>query len=126
MSLLFTHPKYATRSCIACRKYVFNEETGNVERDRNGNPEERPAGIKLLCELPGPFEGTCCPKGTPKSNIALSDQNWLAYQHYQECRAVGQFPDDPVVRRNASIIRQIEDAQHRNDLVDLIGSMIHA
>jgi hypothetical protein len=39
----------------------------------------------------------------------------MAYQHYRECRAVSSFPDDGVVRYNASIIRDIEDAVDRTD-----------
>ena len=31
------------------------------------------------------------------------------YQHYRECRAVGQFPDDPLVRRNAAEIQDVEE-----------------
>lgn len=29
--------------------------------------------------------------------------------HYLECRAIGRFPDDSWVRRNAVIVRRIED-----------------
>jgi hypothetical protein len=29
---------------------------------------------------------------------------------YRECRAVGQFPADPIVRWVASVVRPIEDA----------------
>lgn len=32
-----------------------------------------------------------------------------AYQHYLECRAVGQFPDDPIVRQNAALFRYATD-----------------
>ena len=40
----------------------------------------------------------------------MSPWNELAYTHYLECKAVGSFPDDPIVRRNASLIRSVEDA----------------
>jgi hypothetical protein len=42
----------------------------------------------------------------------LDDAGWLAYSHYLECKAVNwQCPDalDPVVRRNAALIRSAED-----------------
>jgi hypothetical protein len=45
----------------------------------------------------------------PASAVELSPHNAQAYQHYLECRAVGQFPDDPIVRRNAVVIRKAED-----------------
>lgn len=47
----------------------------------------------------------------------LSEQNWQAYTHYLECRAVGEFPNDPIVRRHARLIRQIEDAADRQTLL---------
>jgi hypothetical protein len=52
------------------------------------------------------------PKGTPprpENAVELSPKNMAAYLHYLECRAVGQFPADPIVRRNAAAIRHVED-----------------
>ena len=57
----------------------------------------------------------------------LSERNRKAYQHWQECRAVGKFPDDPIVRRNAAIFQRLHDEYNRdmirkplNDLVSII------
>ncbi len=56
-----------------------------------------------------------CPKipagdpHSPSSAIELTEENFLAYLHYQECKAVGEFPSDPIVRRNAALIRRVED-----------------
>jgi len=36
------------------------------------------------------------------------------YRHYRECKAVGSFPDDPVVRRNAAAIRDVEEVAEQN------------
>jgi len=44
--------------------------------------------------------------------LDLSDRNLRVLAHYRECQAVGQWPDDRLVRRHAAIIRQIED-RHR-------------
>jgi hypothetical protein len=46
---------------------------------------------------------------TPFTAQELTEENWRAYLHYQECRAVNHFPDDPIVRRDSLIIRQAED-----------------
>ena len=60
-----------------------------------------------------------CPKipvgepQVPESAIELSEKNLAAYQHYQECRAVADFPADAIVRRNAGVIRAAEDAADR-------------
>lgn len=50
----------------------------------------------------------------PFPGTDLTERNWLAYKHYKECRATLRFPDDPIVRRNAAIIRAVEDANERN------------
>jgi hypothetical protein len=44
----------------------------------------------------------------------LSDENWLAYRHYLQCKATWRFPDDPIVARNAGLIRWVEDSVERN------------
>jgi hypothetical protein len=67
-----------------------------------------------------------CPKAvdhrqTPEAD--LSDRNWAAWQHYQQCKAVGQFPHDAVVRRNAGLIRQVEDQAARGDMARLVQVM---
>lgn len=43
-------------------------------------------------------------------SLALSVKNQRAFRHYRECVAVGEFPNDGIVRRNAAIIRGVEDS----------------
>ena len=80
---------------------------------------ERPNGTFPPCHY-GPKE---CPKGSPEAGKALSELNQWAYAHYLECRAIGSFPDDGIVRENAAIIRGVEDAvakiEQKKNLVDL-------
>ena len=62
-----------------------------------------------------------CPKGTPENQLSLSPQNWLAFRHYRECQAVGYSPeerDDPIVRRNASLISAAESRKEKQDESD--------
>ena len=78
---------------------------------RGGKPVPRPRGAPLPCST--------CPKippGTdphPDNAVELGERELAAWEHYRECRAVGAFPDDPLVRRNAAIIRQVEDSAER-------------
>lgn len=65
-----------------------------------------------------------CPKGTPENPRTLNDQNRRCYEHYKECRAVGQFPDDPVVKQNAAVIRDVEDSIERSREVEFQTSLI--
>lgn len=55
-----------------------------------------------------------CPKGTPENPNSLSPENERCYEHFRECKAVGQFPDDPIVRRNAAVIQEILDKYERD------------
>jgi hypothetical protein len=79
--------------------------------------------------LPGqPTPCRWCPKipdGAEQvrtSAVEISQANWLAYTHYLECRAIGTFPDDPIVRRDAAIIRNVEDESGR--LADFRGQVL--
>lgn len=71
-----------------------------------------------------------CPKGTPEEPKTLNKINEICYRHYLECRAVGSFPDDPLVRQNAAIIMEVERdfdiylrSKEIRDLVDAVGIM---
>ncbi len=126
--LMVRHPEVAYRSCEHCQAWMYNHETGEVVT-RNGKPCPRPKGTKPLCGYPGRYkddkhpEGTGCPKVSPESNSSLTPENQLAYQHYLECRAVGQFPDDAVVRRNAATIRQVEEMIEQINSNKLVQSL---
>lgn len=96
------HPQVAFRDCQHCQAFLYDEQTGKPN-DRRGLPIARPDTIPPPCRT-----STGCPKGTPEESRELSAKNWQAYEHYKECRAVGQFPDDPVVRQNARLIADIE------------------
>ena len=49
-----------------------------------------------------------------------------AYIHYLECKAVGNFPDDPIVRRNARLIQQVVDHANEQKRVDELISLMGA
>jgi hypothetical protein len=85
--------------------------------EHSGKPVRRPVGTLAPCRL----RANGCPKGTPETSRALTDANWQAYQHYCECRAVGQFPDDAIVRRNAAIIREASDSAERELALRVAG-----
>lgn len=104
MRLAIVHPEVAARDCKHCQKWLYDEKTGKVV-ERHGIPIERPKGTHPPCRL-----HIGCPKGSPENSRALTSQNRRAYHHYLECRAVGQFPDDPIVRRNAALIRHVEES----------------
>lgn len=113
MRLLLLHPEVATRDCGRCQKWLYDEKTGQITQ-RAGKNVERPAGTFPPCR-----SLTGCPKGTPENQRSLSQKNERAYQHYLECKAVGSFPNDPIVRRNAALIRAVEDsvASTKNDIL---------
>lgn len=87
---------------------------------------DRPIGSgRWLTNDDGHTPCDVCPKipeGKPKERryaVELSVKNRRAWQHWRECRAIGQFPDDPVVRRNAEILQAIQDDYMQQPLVQL-------
>ena len=113
MRLLQRHPGIALRDCGHCQKYQYDENTGLPVETAKGSGQYYLRYGPLLCRTTG------CPKGAPEAPQSLNDRNMRAYQHYRECRAVGSFPDDPVVRRNAAIIRDLEDLYDRELMLKL-------
>jgi hypothetical protein len=117
--LEIVHPEVAHRDCGHCQKWLYDEKTGKVI-ERGGIPVERPPGTHPPCRL-----HIKCPKGTPEQSKALNTRNRKAWWHYLECRAVGRFPDDPIVRQNAAIIRAVED-DIREGKLDLLMAKVGA
>jgi hypothetical protein len=103
--LLLAAPHLASRDCGDCQTYVYDETTGRRAR-QGGRPVPRPAGTAPPCRLPQ----IGCLKGTPENPHTLSPANSAAYRFYQQCRAVGVFPDDPIVRRTATLIARVEQS----------------
>lgn len=115
MGLILFHPELAYRDCQHCLKYLYEEETGKL-REFGGEPVER---IK-----PAPCRTGDCPKGTPENPKTLSDKNLQAYQHWKECKAVGQFPDDAIVRKNASMIQELVDQAKEHRQMQMMSIML--
>lgn len=121
------YPQFATRDCNHCLKYAYNDtpgtegygtiETHNGRTD--GKPNLRHHKHLPLCKTP---QG--CPKGTPENQNTLSTRNVMAYLHYLECQAVGNFPDDPIVRKNARLIHRVLDqAKEKKRIDELVALM---
>jgi len=121
--LAITHPTVAFRDCGDCLRYQYDERTGKRETNRDGTPKKRVGKPPCKYVVDTRTNETRCPKGTPEDDCSLTDQNLQAWLHYQECRAVGQFPDDPIVRQNARIIQSVEDQLDRSHKEQLIKTL---
>lgn len=113
------HPEVAYRDCGHCSQFIYNEKTG--EPDTYFGKLIPRKGSLPPCRFKGADGKSLCKKGTPEESNALNQQNQRVYQHYLECKAIGHFPDDAIVRRNASLIRQVEDSVQRVWQVQLAG-----
>ena len=89
-----------------CALYLFQDLPGKPPAlkplMRGDEPVRRPAGHHPPCR----YDSTPCPKGTPENPKSLSARNRKVLDHYRECEATGQFPNDAIVRQNAAIIRE--------------------
>jgi hypothetical protein len=98
IALQVRYPHLASVSCEQCRHWQYNPLTGETSTIE-GVPYRRIPGMDLLCET-----RSGCPKGHWKKPLGLSAKNKQAWAHFKVCEAVGEWPDDAIVRRNAAII----------------------
>lgn len=123
------HPLIAGRSCDDCVRWHYLED-GTPYYRSDGTRVRRPKGVVTPCgncpKIPmsiPPAERT--PETGRRYEMTLRSRK--ALRHYQECRAVGTFPDDPLVRRNASILHEIDQAcerrQRRQEMELLLAMM---
>ena len=56
----------------------------------------------------------------PGNAVEISDRNWKAFVHWQECKATGHWPNDPIVRRHARLIQGVVDSvkESRDEISD--------
>jgi hypothetical protein len=103
------------RSCAVCQQFMHEDGRGVMGEiaTRGGKPIPRVPGTKTPCAI--------CPKippgaePRPENAADLTGRPAAAYQHYLECKAVGDFPNDPIVRHTAVLIRQAEESCERAD-----------
>lgn len=114
MRLVLLHAGIAARSCSDCQKYLYYDRGSDdfgSRVERGGLPVLRPKGVKTPCGWCPKIPPGEAPK--PENAIELTAKNIAAVVHYRECKAVGEFPDDAIVRRNAGLIRAAEDVAER-------------
>lgn len=107
--MVLFHPEWNqdwNRTCGDCQKNHVTP-SGEVVR-RVGLIMARPSNVPTPC-MTCPKIPQEAPERKPEYAVVLSEKNWRAYTHYMECSAVGQFPDDPIVRRNARVIKMLRD-----------------
>ena len=97
------HPEVAAVSCQDCQTWMYDEKWQREQRA--GQDVPRPPGCKTPC-----WSCPKIPKGAPprpSSAVELSEKNVRAYNFHEECVAVGDFPRDAIVRRNARLITMV-------------------
>ena len=125
--MLILNPSIANRDCQDCLVHQYDEKTGLRVLGDDDKPVKRLIGCgdeflapcRDLRVADGNKRLRICPKGTPEEPNSLSEDNEACFDHYKECEAVGFWPDDPLVRRNAAVIRDIEkeaDERRQEDL----------
>lgn len=113
VSLEVRHPHLAKVTCDQCRDWWFDPIEGTTVKDQDGNAARRESRDDVLCNTL-----TGCPRGHFTNPVSLSDKNRQAWRHFQECDAVGRFPDDPMVAFNASVIRDVLEREDRRARTD--------
>ena len=139
--MIETGSKFLGRTCADCIAFMWSDEgvegtsralgrkkfrSLQVCRTAGAVPTERVNGIIPPCwECPKVREGA--PRPSYYYADEVSDQSWKAIEHFEECDAVQQFPDDPIVRRNAAIIRRTKancgKLSHNKNLAHMLAML---
>lgn len=115
------HP--AVPSCDECQRFLFDSKTWRPIRSGKVHAP-RPPGASTPCwECPKTLRGD---PPTPENGLRseLNERNREIYEHYLQCKATSQFPDDAMVRYNASLIRAVEDAATRDMMQVSLASAV--
>jgi len=117
---MIEHPQLAMLPCSECQQWVHDLKTGKPTLYGGQKVKQHPSGPPCVQE-PG-----ICPKGKPGESD-LTDQNERVWQHFRQCRATGEFPDDGIVKRHAAILEPIvagaERRRQSNELVVGLGKI---
>ncbi len=118
------------RTCEECKKWLYDSDGKIMTRGRRGTIElQQVPNTSGITPCNDAKTGRCpkiptdAPQATSHYAVEPSDRSYRAWRHYRECRAVGIWPNDPIVRRNAAIIRGIYDQYERMPLVQLTTLM---
>jgi hypothetical protein len=105
------------RTCDDCEKYLYEgDNTVSTRRGPGGKPLPvlRPPGVPTPCQgcpkIPSSVPG---PERHRGHAMEHSRRIRKAYEFYRQCRAVGSFPDDDVVRWVARVCYEVEDEVKR-------------
>lgn len=124
--LVLQHPMLDARDCSHCREFFYDDDPqsphyGFPRKKHNGTDElrKRDWSCPPSCETP-----RGCPVGHHEKPCRLTPENRQAYEHYLECKAIGDFPDDPIVRRNAAIIARAEQFHAESEQNKFHGTLL--
>ncbi len=123
---MLINPEIADRSCDDCERFLYTKD--GLETFANGTPKPRPKNVPTPCascpKIPVHVLNGRRVKVSRADAIELNEVNREAWEHYQRCRATGRFPDDPIVARDASVIRKVERVADENTIARLLGRFV--
>lgn len=127
MRVALLHPIW-DRSCATCEKYQCNADGTFLLRRDNGERYERGSRSPTPChkceKVPLGLRRQGADNRTLRAAaIELTDQNRQCWTFYRQCRAVNHWPDDPLVRWAAELLRDLYDECDREPMRKLASSV---
>lgn len=109
-SLALLAPEW-NRSCAECERHVYRDD--GSPQVRGGLLVVRPAGTPTPChkcpKVPADLRASGADwKACRAAAVDPTPQTRRALAFYRRCRAVGRFPDDPLVAECAAAIADVE------------------
>ena len=122
------HPEW-DRECSVCEKYIPREDGSFVLDRRTALPVLSYPGAPKPChkclKVPAGVRASSMPWKEMQSHaVSLTPQHRQTWRFYRECRAVGQFPPDAIVRWAAAILREVEEECDRLPTERLTDSVL--
>jgi hypothetical protein len=107
-------------------KYLYDDGehgTGDLKFERRGArkglPVLRPPGTRTPCHVCAKVPDRLDGKVKRREDAAdLNERHRVAFRHYLRCKAVGRFPEDEIVERNAALFAEAESLSETTWRVD--------
>jgi hypothetical protein len=131
-------PKW-DRACGDCRRWLYRDDDETPAEHRGavmvrlGKPLPRPATVPPPCfkcpKVPAGIRAAKREAGaevTPADAVEPDEIARAVVAHFLACDAARTFPDDPIVRRHAGIIRPYAEAAAARPIQQLISLVVAA
>lgn len=101
------------RDCGHCRKWLYDDDKGQLWKDKSGNAILRGAHAPTLCDRHRRGASKACPRGHWSAPTGFDDATWTIYAQIKQCEQTGRWPESPLLAAFAKTVKLAEDMVSR-------------